>query len=271
VSRIDQKFETLRSEGRKAFIPYLTAGDPDLDATLEIVVEMEAAGADIIELGVPFSDPIADGPVIQRATERALRSGTSVDGILDLVRKIRLSSEIPLLLMSYYNPLLNQGLAELARKASDAGLDGILASDLTVEESRPFVDAMSGANLNSVFLVAPTSSAERLEKIARTSTGFLYAVSRTGVTGATDALSDELVGFVRRLRQHTDHPIAVGFGISRPAHVRAVWDEADAAIVGSAIVHRIEKRLGHSDMAASVGALIRWMRGTQLAPEPQHP
>ncbi len=270
MSRIDQKFATLRSEGRKAFIPYLTAGDPDLEATREIVFAMEAAGADIVELGVPFSDPIADGPVIQRATERALRSGTSVAGILDLVRKIRQSSEIPLLLMSYYNPLLNQGIPELARKASDAGLDGILASDLTVEESQPFVDAMSDANLNSVFLVAPTSSDERVEKIARTTTGFLYAVSRTGVTGATNALSDEFAGFVRHIRQHTDCPIAVGFGISGPEHVRAVWEEADAAIVGSAIVHRIEKRLGQADMAASVGELIRWMRGIQLEPEPEH-
>ena len=268
MSRIDQKFKTLRSEGRKAFIPYLTAGDPNLDATLEIVLAMEDAGADIVELGVPFSDPIADGPIIQRATERALSSGTSVEGILDLVRKIRLSSEIPLLLMSYYNPLLNQGLPELARKASDAGLDGILASDLTVEESQPFVDAMSAASLNSVFLVAPTSSDERVEKIARATTGFLYAVSRTGVTGTSKALSDELVGFVRNLRQHTDCPIAVGFGISAPEQVRAVWKEADAAIVGSAIVRRIEERLGQADIAASVGELIRWMRGIRLEPGP---
>ena len=271
MNRIDQKFETLGSEGRKAFIPYLTAGDPDLDATLEIVLAMENAGADIVELGVPFSDPIADGPVIQRATERALRSGTSVDGILDLIRRIRVSSEIPLLLMSYYNPLLNQGLPELARKASNVGLDGILATDLTVEESQPFVNAMSDAGLKSVFLVAPTSSDERIEKISRTSTGFLYAVSRTGVTGATGSLSDELVSFLRQLRQHTERPIAVGFGISGPKHVRAVWEEADAAIVGSAIVHRIEQRIGQSDMASSVGELIRWMRGAQPELEPEQP
>ena len=173
--------------------------------------------------------------------------------------------------MSYYNPLLNQGLPELARKASDAGLDGILASDLTVEESRPFVDAMSEASLNSVFLVAPTSSTERIKKIARTTTGFLYAVSRTGVTGTTNELSDELGGFVRYLRQQTDCPIAVGFGISGPEHVRAVWEEADAAVVGSAVVHRIEKRLGQTDMAASVGELIRWMRGPQLEVEAERP
>ncbi len=267
MNRIDQKFERLRSRGQQAFIPYLTAGDPDLDSTLEIVLAMEDAGADIVELGVPFSDPIADGPVIQRATERALNSGTSVESVLDLVRRIRSKSEIPLVLMSYYNPLLNQGLTELAHKASDAGLDGILATDLTVEESKPFVDAMRGASLSSVFLVAPTSPDERVEKIARRSTGFLYAVSRTGVTGATHTLSDELVGFIRRLRQHTDRPLAVGFGISGPEHVRAVWKEADAAIVGSAIVQRIEQRLGQSDMAAGVGELIRWMRGPQLAPE----
>ncbi len=264
MSRIDNKFEQLGSEGKKAFIPFLTAGDPDLDATHEIVLAMEDAGADIVELGVPFSDPIADGPVIQRATERALESGTSLLGILDLVSKIRASSEMPLLLFSYYNPLLNHGLEELARRAADIGLDGILASDLTVEESGPFVDTMSAAGLNSVFLVAPTSSAERIEKIARTSTGFLYAVSRTGVTGEASELPDDLVDFLRHLREQTENPIAVGFGISRPEHVRAVWKEAEGAIVGSAIVKQIEECLGQADMAERVGELIRWMRDEKL-------
>ena len=261
MSRIDDKFSELRSKGRKAFIPFLTAGDPSLDATYDIVLAMEAAGADLIELGVPFSDPIADGPVIQRATERALKSGTSLGGIFELVRKIRTSSEIPLVLMSYFNPLLNQGLQKLADTAVDIGLDGILASDLTVEESEVFVDTMKNAGLNAVFLVAPTSSAERIGKISRTSTGFLYAVSRTGVTGATNELSDTLADFVRLLRSHTETPIAVGFGISQPEHVRAVWEEADGAIVGSAIVHEIEKRLTDADMAGGVGTFVRWLRG----------
>ena len=261
MSRIDDKFAELRANGDKAFIPFLTAGDPSLDATHDIVLAMEAGGADVIELGVPFSDPIADGPVIQRATERALKSGASLRGILDLVRRIRASSDIPLLLFSYFNPLLNYGLRELAGKARDVGLDGVLASDLTLEESRAFLDIMNEAGLNTVFLVAPTSSPQRIEKIARISTGFLYALSRTGVTGVTNELSAELVGFIRRLRSHTDNPIAVGFGISRPEHVRAVWEEADGAIVGSAIVHEIEKRRGRSDIAEAIGRFVGWLRG----------
>ena len=264
MSRIDEKFRQLRSTGRKAFIPFLTAGDPSLDATLEIVLAMENAGADIIELGVPFSDPIADGPVIQRATERALKAGASLSRIFDLVRKIRISSEIPLLLFSYYNPLLNHGLTELARIGADIGLDGILASDLTIEEAPQFVDVVNAAGLNSVFLVSPTSSEERIERIAEVSTGFLYAVSRTGVTGTSDTLSGELVGFLQHLRRHTESPIAVGFGISRPEHVRAVWTVADGAVVGSAIVSQIEKELDSGRLAESVDELIRWMRGPEL-------
>ena len=261
MTRIDESFARLRAEGRRAFIPYITAGDPDLQATHDLVLKLVEAGADLIEFGVPFSDPIADGPVIQRATERALASGTSLSQILELVGRIRQSSDIPLMLMSYYNPLLNHGLEQLARDASDAGLDGILASDLTVEESGRFVAIMGGAGLNTIFLVAPTSSPERVERIAGVSTGFLYAVSRTGVTGETQELSGELVEFIRLLKTHTDIPLAVGFGISTPEHVRAVWGEADGAIVGSAIVREIEKKLGEEGMPQAVGDFVRWLRG----------
>jgi tryptophan synthase alpha chain len=263
VSRIDDKFSQLRRDGKKAFIPYLTAGDPDLDFTFEIVLAMEAAGADLIELGVPFSDPIADGPVIQRATDRALKGDVSLTRILELVRKIRTRSEIPLLAMSYYNPLLSFGLERLAESALDAGLDGVLASDLTVEESGPFVAAMGGAGLNTVFLVAPTSSPERIKRIAAKSTGFLYAVSRTGVTGQQSELPEDLVDFIRLLRQHTSNPIAVGFGISSPEHVRAVWSEADGAVVGSALVQEIEtgiqNELSQADLGARVGKFVEWL------------
>ena len=261
MTRIDGSFARLQAKGLQAFIPYITAGDPDLQATHDLVLELEEAGADVIELGVPFSDPIADGPVIQRATERALANGTSLSQILELVGRIRQSSDIPLMLMSYYNPLLNHGLEQLARDASDAGLDGILASDLTVEESDRFVAVMDGAGLNTIFLVAPTSSPERVERIARVSTGFLYAVSRTGVTGETQQLSGELVEFIRLLKTHTGTPLAVGFGISTPEHVRAVWGEADGAIVGSAIVREIEKKLGGDSMPQAVGDFVRWLRG----------
>jgi len=261
VNRIKARFQALKAGGRKALIPFLTAGDPDLGKTREIVLAMAEAGADIIELGVPFSDPIADGPVIQRATQRALDGGTTLDGILDLVRQIRAASEIPILLFSYYNPLLAHGLDRLADDALEVGIDGLLASDLTVEESGAFVESMSRRGLSTVFLVAPTSSPERVARIARTSTGFLYAVSRTGVTGAQNELSDDLTGFIRSLKTHTDLPVAVGFGISRPEHVRAVWQEADGAVVGSAIVREIEERLGSDDLAASIGQFVRWLRG----------
>ena len=261
MNRIESRFHRLKADGRKALIPFLTAGDPDLEATHDIVLAMDEAGADIIELGVPFSDPIADGPVIQRATERSLESGTTLEGVLDLVRRIRKSSEIPLLLFSYYNPLLCRGLEQLADDASEAGVDGILASDLTVEEADSFINAMQSRGLSTVFLVAPTSSPERIERIAGTSTGFLYAVSRTGVTGARNELSEDLAGFVRLLKTHTTSPIAVGFGISTPEQVQAIWQEADAAVVGSAIVREIEASSGQPDLAARVGRFVSQLRG----------
>jgi tryptophan synthase alpha chain len=261
-TRIEKKFESLRAEGKRAFIPYITAGDPTLEGSYDLVLSLEAAGADLIEIGVPFSDPIADGPVIQRATERALANGVSLGNILSLVERIRQTSEIPLMLMSYYNPLLNHGLERLAEDAARVGVDGILASDLTVEEAGPFIEAMKSKGLNTVFLVAPTSSPERVSKIARTSTGFLYAVARTGVTGETNQLSGELVEFIRLLKSHTDQPIAVGFGISDPEHVRTVWAEADGAVVGSAIVREIENQIGKDDMAEAVGRFVRKLRGS---------
>ena len=260
MTRIDKKFQELKAAGRKAFIPFITAGDPDLKTTADIILSLAGAGADIIEVGVPFSDPIADGPVIQRATERALASRTTLKDILRLGSDIRKKSEVPLLIMSYYNPLLHYGLDKLAHDAGAAGFDGILASDLTVEESGPFIGAMKLAALNTVFLVAPTSSPERIRKIAEASTGFLYAVSRTGVTGERQELSTELRGFLQTLRTHTQVPIAVGFGISRPEHLQAVWQEADGAVVGSALVREIEEHPG-KDVADRVAVFTRWLKG----------
>ncbi|MBI2150932.1 MAG: tryptophan synthase subunit alpha [Acidobacteria bacterium] len=262
MTRIENRF----SRGGNAFIPYLTAGDPSLDVTLDLVLGLEKAGADIIELGVPFSDPIADGPVIQRATERALAGGVTLQKVLALGENIRRKSAIPLVLFSYFNPLLNHGLEKLATDAVKAGFDGVLASDLTVEESGPFVRTMRGAGLNTIlntiFLVAPTSSTERMKKIAETSSGFLYAVSRTGVTGESQELAGELKEFLRTLRKHTKTPIAVGFGISRPEHVRAVWQEADGAIVGSALVKEVEQNIGKPDLAGRVAAFAAWLKGS---------
>jgi tryptophan synthase alpha chain len=261
MTRIDKKFQQLATTNRKAFIPYLTAGDPDLKTTVDLILALDRAGADIIELGVPFSDPIADGPVIQRATERALASRTTLRDILRMGAEIRRKSQVPMLIMSYYNPLLHYGLDKLAQDAASAGFDGILATDLTVEESGPFVETMTKAGLNTVFLVAPTSSPDRIRKIAETSTGFLYAVSRTGVTGEQQELSSELKDFLRLLRKHTEVPIVVGFGISRPEHLNAVWEEADGAAVGSAVVRQIEEHAGQADVADRVAAFTQWLKG----------
>ncbi len=263
MTRIENKFAQLKAKECKAFIPYITAGDPNLDTTLELVLALERTGADVIELGVPFSDPIADGPVIQRATERALRGGVTLRKVLQLGGDIRKKSEIPLVLFSYFNPLLNYGLEKLAKDAVQAGFDGVLASDLTVEESESFVRTMRAAGLNTVFLVAPTSSPERMKKIAETSTGFLYAVSRTGVTGEQRELAGDLKEFLQTLRTHTSLPIAVGFGISRPEHVFAVWQEADAAAVGSSIVKEVEQHIGKPGLVESVAAFASWLKGSQ--------
>jgi len=264
MTRIEKKFAELKSEGRKGFIPYVTAGDPTLDATLKLVPALEKAGADIVELGVPFSDPIADGPVIQRATERALHNGVTLRDVLRLAGEIRKKSDVPLVLFSYFNPLLNYGLEKLAIDAIGAGFDGVLASDLTVEESDKFVRVMRSAGLNTVFLVAPTSSPERMKKIAKASNGFLYAVSRAGVTGEQNELEQDLKQFLQALRSHTNSPIAVGFGISRPEHVRAVWQQADAAIVGSSIVKEIELHSGKPDFVESVTRFVEWLKGSPL-------
>ncbi|PYS40006.1 MAG: tryptophan synthase subunit alpha [Acidobacteria bacterium] len=261
MTRIESKFARLQAEGRKGFIPYITAGDPSLDVTLELVLALDKSGVDVIELGMPFSDPIADGPVIQRATERALSNHVTLRKVLHLCEKIRKQSDVPLILFSYFNPLLNYGLEELARDAAKAGFDGVLASDLTVEESDTFVRTMRNAGLNTIFLVAPTSSPQRMKKIGEASNGFLYAVSRTGVTGEQQELAGELKQFLQTLRSHATSPIAVGFGISRPEHVRAVWQEADAAIVGSSIVREIEQHIGKPDLVQRVAAFTGWLKG----------
>ena len=261
MTRIEKRFEKLEAEKRKAFIPYLTAGDPTSEITGSLILGLEKCGADIIELGVPLSDPIADGPVIQRATERALQQHMTLRKVLDLAKSVRKQSEIPLVLFSYYNPILRYGLQKLAHDAADCGIDGVLATDLTVEEAGEYRKAMADASLNTVFLAAPTSSQERLKKIAQASNGFLYAVSRTGVTGETQELSSELRGFLDELRTYTKIPIAVGFGISQPEHVKAVWQVADAAIVGSAIVREIETNIGRADIVERVTQFTKWLRG----------
>lgn len=239
-TRISKRFAELRATGELGIVAYITAGDPSLDATHKFVLALAEAGTDVIELGVPFSDPLADGPTIQRASERALKSGATLAGVLDLVRRIRQSSQVPLVLFSYYNPILQMGLEKFAATAAQAGADGVLATDLTPEESEDYRRILQGHNLDTIFLAAPTSSDERLRIISAATSGFLYIVSRTGVTGAKDSLPDELPSLLRRARQFTDLPIAVGFGISLPGHVSVLGGLADAAVVGSALVSEIE-------------------------------
>ena len=241
LNRIEKCFAALRAAGEMGIVAYITAGDPALDATLEFVLALEEAGTDVIELGVPFSDPLADGPTIQRASERALKSGASLPKILQLVGHIRKSSQIPLVLFSYYNPILQMGLEPFASAASDAGVDGVLATDLSPEESVEYRRILARHHLDTIFLCAPTSTDERLASIAACSSGFLYLVSRTGVTGAKDTLPDDLPGLLRRVRNFTTLPIAVGFGISLPGHVTLLGGLADAAVVGSSLVAEIER------------------------------
>ena len=240
-TRISKRFAELRDAGELGIVAYITAGDPTLDATLRHVLGLAEAGADVIELGVPFSDPLADGPTIQRASERALKSGTTLHGVLDLVRRIRQSSQVPLVLFSYFNPILQFGLEKFAASAAESGADGVLVTDLTPEESEDYRRILKARGLDTIFLAAPTSTDERLQKIAVCSSGFLYLISRTGVTGAKDALPDDLPALLRRAHRFTQLPIAVGFGISLPGHVSVLGGLADAAVVGSALVAEIEK------------------------------
>jgi tryptophan synthase alpha chain len=253
-TRIHERFTALREAGELGIVAYITAGDPSLDATRKFVLALVASGADVIELGVPFSDPLADGPTIQRASERALQSGTTLTGVLDLVRHIRRSSQVPLVLFSYFNPILQMGLEKFASTAAAAGADGVLATDLTPEESEECRRILRAYHLDTIFLGAPTSTDERLAKIAACSSGFLYLISRTGVTGAKDALPDDLPALVRRARAVTELPLAVGFGISLPGHVSVLGGLADAAVVGSALVSEIEKATKSGASASTIDA-----------------
>jgi tryptophan synthase alpha chain len=254
MSRIGERIAGRRAEGRAAFIAFLTAGDPSLDRTVEAALALEAAGVDILELGVPFSDPLADGPVIQRSSERALTRGVTLEAVLDVVRRIRERSALPLLLFSYFNPLLQRGLERLAGEAAEAGVDGVLVTDLPPEEAGEWIEAARPAALDTVFLAAPTSPLERLRRVAEASRGFVYAISRTGVTGERRALSDEARPLVQRLRELTEVPVALGFGLSTPEQVAEAAGVADAVVVGSALVRFLEEQ-----PEGDLGAQVRWL------------
>ena len=256
-TRISNLFAQRQAQGRKAFIAYLTAGDPSLSLTPDLVLALERGGADLIELGVPFSDPIADGPVIQRASDRALRGGATLTKLLETVKEIRRSSQVPLLLFSYLNPLLRYGFDKLARDAASAGIDGVLLTDLSVEEAAEPVSRLRSQSLDTVFLAAPTSSERRLRLVAEHSSGFVYLVSRTGVTGEQASLSASAAQLTERMRQLTKLPLALGFGVSTPAQVAEVARLVDGVVVGSAIVKFIETNSLSPELPAKLEAFTR--------------
>ena len=260
MTRIERLFDCLKRDGRKGLIAYLTAGDPAPERTPDLVEALMRGGADLIELGVPFSDPIADGPVIQRAGERALQAGTTLESVLDIAERIRGRSEVPLLLFTYLNPVLRYGLDRLARDAAARGIDGCLLIDASVEEAQEYVTAMRRHGLDTVFLAAPTSTRRRLELVARYSTGFVYLVSRTGVTGERETLSEAVAPLVRAVRAVTDFPLAVGFGISRPEHVAELGRQVEAVVVGSAFVRLIERHAGRASLESELESFTRELK-----------
>jgi tryptophan synthase alpha chain len=261
-TRIARRFEELGRRGEMGLVAFITAGDPSLAATESFVLGLAEAGADVIELGVPFSDPVADGPAIQASSERALRAGTTLAGVLDLVASIRRKSDVPLVLFSYYNPVLQLGVERFAKRAAECGADGVLITDLTPEEAGDYTQVVQGQGLDTIFLAAPTSTDERLARITAVTSGFLYVISRTGVTGTRESLPEDLPALVRRVRRATHLPIAVGFGISLPGQVSVLGGIANAAVVGSALVQEIERP---QSVEAAREALARRVRQLKQA------
>jgi tryptophan synthase alpha chain len=264
ASRLTDTFARIRAENRSGLVTYTTAGDPDLPRSAEILQALDRAGADVIEVGVPFSDPLADGPVIQRATERALAAGGSLRASLAMITGIRSRVAAPIVLFSYANPLLRMGIGAFASHAAAAGVDGVLALDLPIEEAGEFRETLAAAGLDTIFLLSPTTTDERIRKAAELGRGFLYGISRLGVTGARDSVSTGAELMVRRIRAHTTLPIALGFGISRPEHVAEVTAYADAAVVGSALVALIAEHAGSPDLLDRVETYIRWLKGAAV-------
>jgi tryptophan synthase alpha chain len=253
MSRIPEAFANLKRQNRKGFIPFITAGDPDLQTTRDLIVELARIGSTLIELGIPFTDPMADGPVIQRASERALLHGFGVGEVLQMVGEARKQTDVPIILFSYFNPLLQFGVEKLARQAKQAGLDGVLVTDLVPEEAGDVAPVLRQNDLDMIFLIAPTSTDERLKLVAERASGFIYAVSRAGITGAREEMSAEAEKLVQRMRAFSALPIAVGFGISKAEQVADVWRYADAAVVGSAIVNVIERTGNSAEVLRQVG------------------
>lgn len=265
--RIAERFASLRKEARGGFVAYLTAGDPHPDRTAALVEALDRGGADVIELGVPFSDPLADGPVIQRASERALAAGTTLGTVLEIVRSARSKVSAGIVLFSYANPILAYGRSRFLADAAAAGVDGLLVLDLPPEEMGDFRDGLVAHGIDPIFLIAPTSSPQRIARAASLGRGFLYGISRLGVTGMRSDVGDAAEALSARVRSITDMPWALGFGVSEPAHVRAFQRLADAAVVGSRLVDAVSRHGGEPDLPDRIEAMVRWLRGEGEKPE----
>jgi tryptophan synthase alpha chain len=266
MGRISQTFERLRKAHERALIPYVTAGDPDLETTKTLVREMVRNGGDLIEIGVPFSDPLADGPIVQRASQRALQGGTTLRKILQMVSELRRDIDIPLILMTYYNPVFRYGEEAFVADALDAGVDGVIIPDLPPEEAQTLMNLTAGTPLNLIFLAAPTSTAARLALISEASRGFIYYVSRLGTTGVRDQLADDLRMMLEKVRASTAQPIAVGFGVSTPEHVRLVAELADGVVVASAILKLIEDLGERQDRLEHIGDFVAVLKAATRLP-----
>ena len=260
MSRIQAAFDRLREQGRGGMVTYVTAGDPDAETSAKILIALAKAGADVLEVGVPFSDPLADGPVIQRASERALAAGMTLRGTLDVVRQVRRAVSTPIVLFTYANPVVRMDPEVFARSASEAGVDGVLILDYPVEEAEPLRAPLIAAGLDPIFLISPTTTDDRIRRSAELGRGFLYLISRLGVTGVRDSLATDVAALVARVRAHSTLPVALGFGISSPAHVAQACASADAAVVGSALVTVIAQHGASPDVADRAGEYVRWLK-----------
>ncbi len=260
MSRIDDAFRRIREEKRTGLVTYVTAGDPSLAVTGDILKRLDAAGADVLEVGVPFSDPLADGPVIQRATERALAAGATLGGVLDMLAEVRKDIRAPIVIFSYANPILRLGLDAFVARARTAGVDGVLTLDVPPEEAEELRGRFQAAGIDTIFLLSPTTTVERIRRAAELGSGFLYGISRLGVTGARETVADSAESLATRVRQETTRPLALGFGVSRPEHVRAIGQWADAAVVGSALVNVIAEHGGEPGLLDEVERYVRWLQ-----------
>jgi len=260
MSRLDETFKGLRAAQRTGLVAYITAGDPDLERSADVVRAVDRGGADVIELGVPFSDPLADGPVIQRATERALAKGATLAKVLDMAASLRADVAAPLVLFTYANPMVRMGVADFARRARESGIDGVLVLDLPPEEAGEARAAFVAEGLDTIFLLSPTTSVPRIRRAAELGGGFLYGISRLGVTGARSDVADSAESLAARVRTETDRPLALGFGFSTPEHVRAVGTWADAAVVGSALVQVVADHGSSPELGGEVERYVRWLR-----------